>query len=259
MKKVKVDAENENILVIPQSSAPATKSNILVIPQSSAPATKSKAESILVIPQSSAPATKSKAAKSAPLTVETSSENGSKDSNSLPSKKDGPDSLTVKLKKMKSPRPLEIDTASTGSGNTSDRSDISELGSNKKPKIKADPKPHCVLCHIDFSTKNKVCIIQHELYEDKDIPHVIRKAEDKPSCHMVFCSFCKYKGCSSNCKEFLNQPHACYIGEHMTSKKEAKEELLDFNQDCSICYPDSMDVLDFVMGRVVFEDRVIPL
>lgn len=217
-------------------------------------------ENILVLPPTSnGPTTKSKAVKSAPLSVATSFDTKDSSNPSSISKKDGPESLTMRLKKTKSPRPLELDTA--GSGSNSDcglksDSNTSELGSNKKPKLKADPKLHCVLCHTDYTSKNKVCVIQHELYEDKDIPHVIRKSVNGPSCYMVFCSFCKYKGCTNNCKEFHSQPQACYIGEHKTSKNEAKAELLDFNQDCSICYPDSMDVLDFVMGRVVFEDRV---
>ena len=182
-------------------------------------------EDILTIPHSAEPAfiPNTDIYSQARLTVDTS------DSRSLLSTSiEGPNSLTMRLKKMKSPRPhSEMDSQSSSSGNNSDSgaksvskgSDSGSLGSNKKPKIKSEPKPHCVLCHLDFTSKNKVCIIQHELYEDKDVAHKTKPtstttstttttttttittttaaAEERnteASCFMVFCSYCKYKG-----------------------------------------------------------------
>lgn len=147
------------------------------------------------------------------------------------------------------PRTTSSSSNSSVISGTDSKGDTATMESPTKKQKKAPPRPHCVLCHIDFGVKNKTCIIQHELYEDTDVMH-----NKELECVMVFCSYCSYKGCSKNCDDFEEQPRACYIGHHITDKAEANEEHLEFHQDCSICYPDQVDVLDFVMGKVVFNN-----
>jgi hypothetical protein len=122
-------------------------------------------------------------------------------------------------------------------------------------------KSHCVICHTDVGQKNKQCVVHHELYTDKDIIHKSKDSHSLGSaeCWMVFCSYCNYKNCTANCEDFKDQPKECYCGEHFTTKEQAKEELLLLNRECTLCYPEELDMLDFIMNKVMFEEDNVSL
>ena len=73
--------------------------------------------------------------------------------------------------------------------------------------------------------------------------------------HVLLSTYLCHLGCSSNCEEFKDVPVNCYAGEHVTSKDQAKDEDLELNQECTLCYPEQIDMLDFIMNMVMFEEQ----